>query len=71
MDRGIFSRRQPKVLFVGAMDHAVPPKDLEITASEFQFVSPKGEEGFPDDMLFRGKLVGDKLVGEVTDSLGR
>ena len=65
-----FPGGDPKVLFVGAMDHAVPPKDLKIKASEFQFVSPKGEEGFPDDMLFRGKLVGDKLVGDVTDSAG-
>jgi hypothetical protein len=65
-----FSGGNPKALFVGVMDHAVPPKDFEIKGSEFQFVSPKGEEGFPQDMLFRGKLVGDKLVGDVTDSAG-
>ena len=59
-----------KVLFVGMMDHAVPPKDLEIKGSEFQFVSPKGEEGFPHDMLFKGKLARGKLVGTVTDSAG-
>ena len=65
-----FPGGNPKVLFVGMMDHAVPPKDLEIKGSEFQFVSPKGEEGFPHDMLFKGKLVGDKLIGTVTDSSG-
>ena len=65
-----FAGGAPKVLFVGAMDHAVPPRGLKINGSEFQFLSPKGEEGFPDDMLFRGKIVGDKLVGTVTDSSG-
>lgn len=60
----------PKALFVGVMDHAVPPKDIEIIGSQFRFVSPKGEEGFPQDMLFKGKLVGGKLVGTVTDSAG-
>ena len=65
-----FPSSDPKVLFVGAMDHAVPPKGLKIEGSEFEFMSPKGEEGFPEDMVFRGKLVGDKLVGSVTGSSG-
>lgn len=65
-----FSGGVPKVLFVGVMDHAVPPKNLEIKGSEFQFVSPKGEEGFPHEMLFKGKLAGGRLVGTVTDSAG-
>ncbi len=60
----------PKALFVGAMDHAVPAKDLHIEGPEFQFLSPKGEEGFPEDMVFKGKLVGDKLAGTVTGSAG-
>ncbi len=60
----------PKVLFVGVMDHAVPPKDLQIHGPEIQFVSPKGEEGFADDELFKGRVVGEKLVGIVSDSAG-
>jgi hypothetical protein len=65
-----FPDGSPKALFVGSMDHAVPPKGLKINGSEFEFASPKGEEGFPDDMLFRGMLDGDKLVGTVTGSAG-
>jgi hypothetical protein len=65
-----FPGGNPKVLFVGAMDHAVPPKGLKVTGSEFEFLSPKGEEGFPEDMEFKGKLVGDKLIGTVTGSAG-
>jgi Domain of Unknown Function (DUF1080) len=60
----------PTALFVGAMDHAVPPKGLSIKGSEFQFLSPKGEEGFPEDMVFEGKLVGGNLVGTVSGSAG-
>ena len=60
----------PKVLFVGVMDHAIPPKGLQINGSEIQFLSPKGEEGFADDKVFKGKIVGDKLVGRVSDAGG-
>jgi hypothetical protein len=65
-----FPGGNPKALFVGAMDHAVPPKGLKITGSEFEFISPKGEEGFPEDMAFEGKVIGEKLVGTVTGSAG-
>jgi Domain of Unknown Function (DUF1080) len=65
-----FTNGSPKVLFVGAMDHAVPPKALKINGSEFEFASPKGEEGFPQNMLFRGKFVDDKLAGTVTGDAG-
>ena len=60
----------PRVLFVGAMDHAVPPKGLKINGSEFEFASPKDEEGFPQTMLFQGKVVNDTLVGTVTGNAG-
>ena len=66
----LFPSGEPKALFVGVMDHAVPPKDLKINGPEIQFVSPKGEEGFADDKLFKGKVVGDKLVGKVSDAAG-
>jgi hypothetical protein len=65
-----FSGGEPKALFVGVTDHATPPKDLEIKGTEFQFISPKGEEGFADDTTFKGKLVGDELIGTVTDASG-
>lgn len=65
-----FAGGEPKALFVGVMDHAVPPKDLKISGSEIQFVSPSGEEGFADDKVFKGKVVGGKLVGAVSDAAG-
>ena len=65
-----FPGGDPRVLFVGVMDHAVPPKDLQINGQEIRFLSPKGEEGFAHDMLFKGKLAGDRLEGTVTDSTG-
>jgi hypothetical protein len=65
-----FPGGNPKVLFVGVMDHAVPPKDLHIKGQAIQFVSPKGEEGFASDMLFKGEIIDGKLKGTVTDSTG-
>jgi hypothetical protein len=65
-----FAGGAPRALFVGVMDHAVPPKHLQIRGAEIQFVSPKGEEGFADDELFKARLVGGELVGTVSDSAG-
>ena len=59
-----------KLVMVGVTDHATPLQTFEIRGIEIQFVSPKGEEGFPDTMLFKGKLVGWQLEGTVTDSSG-
>jgi hypothetical protein len=58
------------LVMVGVTDHATPLKTFEINGIEIQFVSPKGEEGFPDTMLFKGKLVGRQLEGTVTGSTG-
>jgi Domain of Unknown Function (DUF1080) len=59
-----------KLVMVGVTDHATPLKKFEIEGTAIEFVSPKGEEGFPSDMSFAGKLVGRKLEGTVTDSAG-
>jgi hypothetical protein len=60
----------PQVVMVGVMDHATPLKTAEVNGKEIQFVSPKGDEGFDNDMLFKGSLKGDRLEGTVTDSAG-
>ena len=57
---------QPKVVMVGVSDHATPLAKDEIKDGELEFLSPKGEEGFSDDTLFKGKLVDDLLVGTTT-----
>jgi hypothetical protein len=51
---------------VGVSDHATPLAKVEIKDGELEFLSPKGEEGFSDDTLFKGKLVDDLLVGTTT-----
>jgi 3-keto-disaccharide hydrolase len=60
-----------KVVMVGVSDHATPLAKAEVTGGELQFLSPKGEEGFPEDMQFKGKLVSGKLEGTVTGSSGK
>ena len=54
---------QPQVVMVGVSEHATPLAKVEIKDGELEFLSPKGEEGFTDDTLFKGKLVDDVLVG--------
>jgi hypothetical protein len=61
---------QAKIVMVGVTDHATPLKEFTIKGSELEFVSPKDEEGFKADMLFKGKLSGHELVGTVTDPAG-
>jgi hypothetical protein len=60
----------PKLIMVGVTDHATAIQKFNVHANEIEFVSPKGEEGFANDMNFKGKLVGDKLEGTVTDVVG-
>jgi hypothetical protein len=60
----------PKIVMVGVTDHATPLMKFTVKGAEFQFVSPKAEEGFKADMLFTGKLSGHELVGTVTDPAG-
>jgi hypothetical protein len=63
-------QRQPKIVMVGVTDHATPLKKFTVKGAELEFVSPKAEEGFKADMLFKGKLSGHELVGTVTDPAG-
>jgi 3-keto-disaccharide hydrolase len=57
---------QPKVLMVGVSDHATPLAQVSFQNGELDFLSPKGEEGFSEDMQFKGKLEGDELTGTVS-----
>jgi Domain of Unknown Function (DUF1080) len=61
---------QPKIVMVGVTDHATPLKKFTVKGADLEFVSPKAEEGFKADMLFKGKLSGHELVGTVTDPAG-
>jgi hypothetical protein len=61
---------QPKVLMVGLTDHATPLARVQMKNAEIEFVSPKGEEGFSEDMNFKGKVVGGELVGTTTGTSG-
>jgi len=60
----------PKIVMVGVTDHATPLKKFTVNGTGLEFVSPKAEEGFQADMLFKGKLAGHELVGTVTDPAG-
>jgi len=46
--------------------HARPLPKVEISNGHILFVSPKEEEERKDDMVFEGKLSGDRLVGTTT-----
>ncbi|MGH9405309.1 MAG: 3-keto-disaccharide hydrolase [Candidatus Acidiferrales bacterium] len=59
---------QPKVLMVGVVSCAMPLKTVEVKDGSIMFLSPKGEEGFSHDRLFKGRRAGGRLVGEVTSS---
>jgi hypothetical protein len=60
----------PKIVMVGVSEHATPLKTFSIKGPTIKFVSPKGEEGFPADMTFQGKLAGRDLEGTVSDPAG-
>ena len=61
---------RPKIIMVGVTDHATPLQKFTFSGAQLEFVSPKGEEGFAADMLFKGKLTGHELEGTVTDPAG-
>jgi hypothetical protein len=61
---------QPRILMVGISDHATPLPQVQVKEGGIEFLSPKGEEGFGEDMMFKGKLVGGRLVGTTTSSSG-
>ena len=51
---------------VSRWGHARPLPKVEISNGHIMFVSPKEEEERKDDMVFEGKLSGDRLVGTTT-----
>jgi hypothetical protein len=55
-----------KVVMVGLTDHATELKRADLKDGQLEFLSPKGEEGFRDDTLFKGKVVAGRLVGVAT-----
>jgi hypothetical protein len=61
---------KPRVVMVGVSDHATPLAKVEIKEGQIEFLSPKGEEGFADDTLFKGRLVAGRLAGTTTSPSG-
>ena len=57
---------QLKAQMVGRWGNARPLPKVELSNGRLTFVSPKEEEGRPDDMAFQGKLVGKILSGTTT-----
>jgi len=57
---------KPKVVMVGVTDHATPLKQVEMKDQELDFLSPKAEEGYQQDTLFKAKVSGDGLAGTAT-----
>jgi hypothetical protein len=55
---------------VGVTDHATPLAKVELKQGQLEFLSPKGEEGFAEDTLFKGKLAGGQLVGTTSSPSG-
>jgi hypothetical protein len=61
---------QPKVEMVGRWGSARPLPTAEVKGKTLEFISPKSEESTKSDLVFKAKLVGDKLVGTVTGTDG-
>ena len=61
---------QIQARMVSRWGHARPLPKVEISNDHITFVSPKEEEERKDDMVFEGKLTGDKLVGTTTGQDG-
>jgi len=57
---------QLQAQMVGRWGNARPLPKIEITNGHLRFVSPKEEEGRPDDMVFEGALTGKTLSGTTT-----
>ena len=60
-DNGSFKARM-----VSRSGHARPLPKVEIANDHIAFVSPKEEEDRKDDMVFEGRLTGEKLIGTTT-----
>src|SRR2546428_5635241 len=64
-------RGELKAQMVGRWGNARPLPKIEIRNGLIEFVSPKEEEGRPDDMVFKGKLAGLILSGSTTGPDGK
>ena len=61
---------QWKARLVSRWGHARALPKLDLAKHRITFVSPKEEEERKDDMVFEGKLVGNRLVGKTTGQDG-
>ena len=56
--------------FVGRWGNARPLPKIEIDGESIQFVSPKDEEGSKTDLVFRGKMTGNVIIGAASGPNG-
>src|ERR1700724_936246 len=61
---------QLKAQMVGRWGSARPLPKVEFSNGHLTFVSPKEEEDRPEDIVFKGTLVGDILSGTTTGPKG-
>lgn len=60
-----------KAQMVGRWGNARPLPKVGVSGGELTFVSPKEEEGSKEDLVFRGKLAGGRLVGTLNGPDGK
>jgi hypothetical protein len=61
---------QPTIRMVGISGHATRLATVEIKGTELRFVATREDQGFPEDVVFKGKLVRDQIEGLATTSAG-
>jgi hypothetical protein len=59
-----------KAEMVGETGNARPLPSVKVEGEQVEFVSPREEEGRKEDMVFRGKLQGGRLLGKTTGPEG-
>jgi hypothetical protein len=57
---------RPQARMVSRWGHARPLPKVELSNGDITFVSPKEEEDRKDNMVFKGRLSGNRLVGTTT-----
>jgi Domain of Unknown Function (DUF1080) len=61
---------QPNILMTGVTGNASRLPKVDFQRGQIEFLSPKDQEGFSQDMLFKGRLVKGELVGTTTSPDG-